>query len=115
MCLQYKPFENTVGKGEIAPFPTVFSNHLENFLPFSSHMKLSSANSLNLEESKICRLRKGYNVAFGEKEFTFSQTTSILISIKFKAFADDKLNVAKVMISLCDRTENIVGKQENSG
>ena len=42
MCLQYKSFENTVGKGEIARneqfllFPTVFSSLLENFLPFSS-------------------------------------------------------------------------------
>ena len=35
MCLQYKSFENTVGKGEIAhkeqfsPFPTVFSTHMD--------------------------------------------------------------------------------------
>ena len=41
-CLQNKSFENTVGKGEIAlraisPFPTVFSNCLENCLPFSSN------------------------------------------------------------------------------
>ena len=28
-------------------------------VPFSSHLELSSANSLNLEESKICRLGKG--------------------------------------------------------
>ena len=28
-------------------------------LPFSSHLKLSSANTLNLEESKIGRLGKG--------------------------------------------------------
>ena len=53
------------GKGEIARneqfllFPTVFSTLLENFLPFSSNLKLSSANSFNLEESKICRLEKG--------------------------------------------------------
>ena len=53
--------ENTVGTGEIVPneqfflFP-VFSTRLENFLPFSSNLKLSSANSLSLEESKICRL-----------------------------------------------------------
>ena len=52
----------TLGKGEIAGneqfllFPTVFSTHLDNFLPFSSHLKLSSANSFGLEESKICRL-----------------------------------------------------------
>ena len=48
-CLLYKPFENTVEKGEIArneqfylfraisPFSTVFSTCLENFLPFSSN------------------------------------------------------------------------------
>ena len=32
---------------------------LENFLSFSSNLKLSSANSFSLEESKICRLGKG--------------------------------------------------------
>ena len=31
-----------MGKGEIAPFPTVFSTFLENFLPFPSNLKLSS-------------------------------------------------------------------------
>ena len=71
-----KPFENTVGKGEIAhkegrkhcwkrrycslpaisPLPTVFSTHLDNFLPFPLNMKLSSENTFSLEESKICRL-----------------------------------------------------------
>ena len=30
-----------------------------NFLPFSSNSKLSSANSLSLEESKVCPFRKG--------------------------------------------------------
>ena len=34
---------------------------------------------------------------------------------KFKAFADDKLNVAKIMNSVFDRIENIVGKGENAG
>ena len=52
-------------KGEIASneqfflFPQCFLPILKNFLPLSSHLKLSSANSLNLEESKICRLGKG--------------------------------------------------------
>ena len=45
-----KSFENTAGKGEIA--------HLENFLPFKSYSKLSSANPFSLEASKICRLGK---------------------------------------------------------
>ena len=87
----YKSFENTAGKGEIARndqfllFPTVFFTHLENFLPFSSNLKISSANSFNLEESKICRLEKGYdeNVrkftqmsrkTLWEKEHSFSQS-----------------------------------------
>ena len=34
---------------------------------------------------------------------------------KFKAFADDKLNVAKMMIPLFNRVENTVGKGENAG
>ena len=39
-CLQYKSFENTVGKGAISPFPTEFSTFLENFLSISSNLKL---------------------------------------------------------------------------
>ena len=42
----------------ISPFPTVFSTCFENFLPFSLNLKLSSANSFSLEESKICHLGK---------------------------------------------------------
>ena len=34
---------------------------------------------------------------------------------KLKAFADDKVKVAKMMIFLFDRVENIVGKGENAG
>ena len=62
----------TLGKGEIAwdkqflpfpqcslPFPTVFSTHLENFLPFSTNLKLWSAKSFSLEEYEICCLGKG--------------------------------------------------------
>ena len=40
-------------------FSHSFSSHLKNSLPFSSNFKLSSANSINLEESKICRLVTG--------------------------------------------------------
>ena len=39
--------------------PKVFSTSLENFLPFSSNLKMLSANSLSLEESKICSLGEG--------------------------------------------------------
>ena len=44
----------TCGKRAISPFPSVFSTHMDNFLPFSSKLKLSSANSFSLEKSKIC-------------------------------------------------------------
>ena len=63
MCLQYKSFENTVGKGEIACneqfliFP-VFSTHLESLLPFLSNLKLFSVNSFSLEECKVYHLGK---------------------------------------------------------
>ena len=59
------PFENTVGKGEIARneqfllFTIVFSTLLAHFLPFSSNVKLSCAKSSSLKESKISHLGKG--------------------------------------------------------
>ena len=40
---------------------------------------------------------------------------TLLDYTKFKAFADDIENVAKIMISLLDRIGNIVGKEENAG
>ena len=58
--MQYKSFENTVGKGEIARneqfllFLQCFLPHFENFLPFPPNSKLSPANSFSLEESKCC-------------------------------------------------------------
>ena len=39
----------------------------------------------------------------------------ILDWTKLKAFADNKINVAEMMIFLSDRVENIVGKGENAG
>ena len=36
----------------------------------------------------------------------------ILYQTKLKAFADDKLDVTKKIISVFDRVENIVGKEE---
>ena len=43
------------------------------------------------------------------KYLTLYQTT------KLKSFADDKLNIVKMMISLPDEVENTVGKGENAG
>ena len=43
----------------ISPFPTVFFYPFgELSVIFSSNLKLSSANSFSLEESKICRLER---------------------------------------------------------
>ena len=39
----------------------------------------------------------------------------ILVVTKLEAFADNKLNVAKVTISLFDSVENAFGKGENAG
>ena len=58
----------TLAKGEtarkraISPFPTVLSTVLDNFPPFSSNLKLLSATSFSLEESKICCLGKGLTI-----------------------------------------------------
>ena len=41
--------------------------------------------------------------------------SKILDLTKFKAFADDKINVAHLMICHFDIVENIVGKRENGG
>ena len=43
-CLHYKSFENTVG---ISPFSTVLTTNMKNFLPFSSNLKFSSADSIS--------------------------------------------------------------------
>ena len=43
----------------ISPFSKVFSIHLETFLTFPSNLKLSSANPVRFEESKIFLLEKG--------------------------------------------------------
>ena len=34
---------------------------------------------------------------------------------KLKAFADNILSVVKMMISVCDQVDNIVGKRKNAG
>ena len=44
---------------KLSPFPTVFSTRLENFLPSSLDLNLSSANSFSLEGFKIYSLGNG--------------------------------------------------------
>ena len=49
---------------------------------------------------------------FPVKPFTIQQIFGLT---NFKALADDKLNVAKIVICLCEMVENTVGKGENAG
>ena len=42
-------------------------------------------------------------------------SAKILDVTKLKAFADDKINVAQMIVSVFDRIGNIVGKGENAG
>ena len=44
-----------------------------------------------------------------------TQQKMLLDWSKLKAFADDKIKALKLMIFVFDRTENIVGKEENAG
>ena len=116
-----KPFENTVGKGEFAGneqfllFPQCFFTHLDNFRPFSSNLKLSSAHSFSLEESKICCLVMDYISCNGiilVHELNSLPNNKILDKSKLKAFADNNIISAKMMIFVSDRVENIVGKEK---
>ena len=54
-------------------------------------------------------------LAYFLNALTIYQTTIFLDWSKSKALADDKINVAEMMIPLSDRVENIVGKGENTG
>ena len=109
MCLQYKLFENTVGKGEIARneqfllFLQCFQPILRpffHFLPFSSNLKLSSANSFSLEESKIYHW---------ERVDAFNLVTSKILSF------GKELTVPKTNEVVFDRIEKILRKGENPG
>ena len=62
----------------------------------------------------IQRPLKGSNVSVLLQQVVFNPfpRDRILDQTKLKAFADDKLNVTKMIISVCDKLENIVGKGE---
>ena len=102
MALGNKPFHDTVGNGEIAPFPTVFSTCLDNFLTFSS------ANSFSLEESKICCLVNVLNISINLSK------TKILDSSKLRAFADDNFKFDKNGRKFSKGVEKTVGKGETA-
>ena len=49
------------------------------------------------------------------KALTLEQNDKVWAPTKLKAFADDKFNDTKMLISLFNRLENIVAKGENAG
>ena len=72
-----------------------------------------------------------HNVFCSYKNFRFISLSSRAVSLgslinplrndkildvtKLKAYADDKLNIARMMVSLLHKVENTVGKGENAG
>ena len=112
-CVRNKSFENTEGKGEIAHneqflhFPQCFLPLLEKFLPFSSNLKLSSANSFSLEESKICLLQ-----LFTERQhFRLAQIKSIL-KMTGKILVDwPKLTLSQMINFRLFQTERVCRQQ----
>ena len=81
----------TLGRGETAIngqfllFPQCFLLFLENFLQFSSNLKVSSANSFSLEDSKNLSFGKGLRnqiQQFQTHSFCRLKLLSIWISLK---------------------------------
>ena len=68
--------------------------------------KLGQCNFFHLDLIKSLKFHYFLNPLPNDK---FLEITNL------KAFADDKLNVNKMTISLCDRVKNTVGKGENAG
>ena len=66
----------------LVTFPTVFSTRFVNFLPFSSNLKLSSAKSFSLEESKLYGFGKWLTLSFS---FIFLPESSHYLTCQFWA------------------------------
>ena len=101
--------------------------------------QLSSVASLNLGRSQNGVLRKGLKSRWYRSKIRLNVLRSLILVFaicnrpfsspplnplpngkildwsKLKAFAGNKINVAKMTISLSDRVENIVGNGENAG
>ena len=58
MTPRKKAFKNTVEKGENSPFPTAFSNLSNREIITLTTSNLSSANALNLAESRLGKCQK---------------------------------------------------------
>ena len=128
-CLQYKSFENTVGKGEIARneqfllFPQCFLPVWRTFCHFHKirHCRLptvsvwKSLKFVDWERVKqiqlwfmgICEIRK-----FVSKRCNFLIKNKVLDQSKFESFIDDKIYFAEKLKFCMESVENIVGKEK---
>ena len=68
-----------------------------------------------LEENSILYPFYPLSVALFDSLLTLLPDNNLLDWTKFKSVADDKFNVAEIMISVLDQVENTVGKGENVG
>ena len=68
-----------------------------------------------LEENSILYPFYPLSVALFDSLLTLLPDNNLLDWSKFKLVADDKFNVAEIMISVLDLVESIVGKGENAG
>ena len=93
----------------ISPFLAVLSKEL-----YCRHVKNQGlfGNGLNNSNKKYLPFQNHEETKTLKKSFNPFPKNKILNWIKLKAFADDKLNFAKMTISLFDRVENTVGKGE---
>ena len=101
MCLQYKPFENNVGKGQIA--------RNEQFLLFPQCF-ITIWRTFYFHEIRNCHLQslsvwKRLKFVVWKRVNPLPNYNNLDVP-KMKAFADDKLNVARMMNFLLDREEN---------
>ena len=89
----------------------MFFTHLENFLPFTRNLRLSSANSFSLEESKINYLQKGKGLRYIRpclyQPFPKQQ---VLDLSKLKEYADDNFKFDENDRKFSKWVENTVEK-----
>ena len=86
----------------ISPFPAMFSTLSETNFAILATFKFSSANALNLDESKILLCGK---------ELTLSQMTNFRL-FQNDEFADDNFKFGGNVRKFSERVENTVGKGE---
>ena len=96
-CLHNEPFAKAVGQGEIA--------HKKQFLLFRNGFLPFQRTFHHFHLIRNCSLPNKI----------WSLSNKILDLSKLEAFADDKINVTRKLKIVLGRTENNVGKGENTG